>query len=342
MRAVPGARMRGLSLVELMVALGIGLVLLAGVIAVFVNSNSARSEAERTARQIENGRYALELITDDLRLAGFYGETNLSSAAVPAALTDPCSVADSDWLAAMPVHVQGYDDGSGAPACVGTAVKSSTDIVAVRRARACTAGASGCPAASAGGPYVQVSLCSTESSATPYVIGLQGTASFTLHQKDCTTVAGLRQYFVNIYFVSTDNGAGQSVPTLKRRELSGSTTVETPLVEGIENLQLVYGIDTSGDGLPDAYTPDPDNYTYSGCTTCTAPNNWSNVMTVQVFVLARNVDASPGYTDTKTYLLGTDSAGNAVTVGPFNDGYRRHVYSRTVRLANPAGRRDTP
>ena len=65
-------------------------------------------------------------------------------------------------------------------------------------------------------------------------------------------------------------------------------------------------------------------------------------MTTQFHILARNIDASPNYSDGKTYKLGIDSSGAAITAGPFNDGYRRHVYSGLVRIMNPAGRRDTP
>jgi type IV pilus assembly protein PilW len=332
----------GFTLVEFMVSIALGLVILAAVVSLFANTSSARGELERTSRQIENGRYAVELLSEDLGLAGFYGELNVAPIGAPAAVPDPCSTTATDWIAAIPVHVQGYDAGAGAPSCLGSNLKAGSDVVVVRRVRACVAGVSGCPAVSSGTPYLQVSLCSSEAATTPYLLGVSGATTYGLRLKDCATAAGLRQYLANTYFISTDNGAGQSIPTLKRRELTGAATIETPLVEGIDHLNVLYGIDNDGDGLPDAYTADPDTYSYAGCTTCTAPNNWTNVMTVQVFVLARNIEPSPGYTDTKTYTLGTDSAGAASTVGPFNDAYRRHVYTSVVRVANAAGRRDVP
>lgn len=334
--------MRGMSLVELMIAITIGLVILAGVIGIFSATSTARNEVERTSRQIENGRYAMELLSDDIKLAGFYGELNVGSVGTPSSLPDPCSTTLTDWQSAIPLHLQGYDNASSPPSCIGSSLKSNTDLLVVRRTSACTAGVSGCPAAASGTPYVQVSQCETESTATPYTIGLYGTASFTLRKKDCATATPLREYFVRTYFISTDNGQGQSIPTLKRRDMTGSTTIETPLVEGIEYMHFVYGIDYTGDGLPDAYTPDPGTFTYGGCSNCTAVNNWMNVMTVHIYLLARNIETSPGYTDTKTYNLGTDTAGAEVSVGPFNDGYRRHVYASVVRVINPAGRRDTP
>src|SRR5712691_6457768 len=90
-RAYP--RAAGLSLVELLVSIALGLMVLAGVIVVFANSSAARNELERSSRQIENGRYALELLSSDLRMAGFYGELGVGLLPVPAAMPDPCSTA---------------------------------------------------------------------------------------------------------------------------------------------------------------------------------------------------------------------------------------------------------
>ncbi len=339
----------GLSLVELMISIAIGLIILAAMVTIFANTSSARNEIERSNRQIENGRYAVELLSNDLRLAGFYGELDVGTMAAPGALTDPCSLTVADWQSSIRLHLQGYNNGTGAPTCV-PATKSSTDILVVRRARACTAGVSGCPDVAPDSPYLQVSLCESEPlpyapPPTPppyYVLGLDGTAAYPLRIRNCATPAGKRQYMVNIYFVSANNGAGQNIPTLKRMELTGSDFTETPLVEGIEFFKIAYGIDNDGDGAPDAYTPDPANYTYGGCTSCTPVNNWLNVVTAQLYILARNIDPSPGHTDTKTYTLGTDAAGNPFVVGPFSDAYRRHVFTSLVRIVNPAGRRDTP
>jgi len=334
-------RMTGLSLVELMISIVIGLLLLVAVTSIFVNTSASRNEIERTSRQIENGRYAVELLSDDVRLAGFFGELDVSTIASPGALPDPCSAVLTDLQASLPLHLQGYPGGAGAPACI-PAIKSNTDILVVRRTRACVAGVSGCPGTVAGSPYMQVSLCESEAPSTPYVLGLSGTASFSLRLRDCSTSSSLRQYFKNIYFVSSTNGAGQNIPTLKRLEFTGAGFTETPMVEGIEFFRVSYGIDNNNDGFPDAYTPDPASYTYAGCPSCTAVENWRNVMTAQIYVLARNIEATLGYSDSKTYNLGNDSAGNPIVVGPFSDGFRRHVYTNTVRVVNPSGRRDIP
>jgi type IV pilus assembly protein PilW len=325
----------GLSLIELMISITLGLMILSGVAFVFVNTSQARNEIERTSRQIENGRYAIELLTDDLALAGYYGELDVGALTAPGALpTDQCSISAVDWLAWIPLHIQGFDGGAGfsAATCALTNHKAGTDVLVIRRTRTCVAGTTGCDSVVAGNPYVQVSLCSTE--ATLNKIGVEGTETFDLKQNDCTNVAVKRQYYVHIYYISTDNGSGANVPTLKRIALEGTSWTTTPLVEGIEQMNLVYGVDSTvapgPDGSPDTYTAAPANIT-----------EWLNVVSVQIYLLARNLETSPDYTDGKTYNLGIDSLGAALNVTPA-DNYRRHIYSSVVRLNNPAGRKDTP
>lgn len=64
---------RGFSLVELMIALVLGLVLSAGIIQVFLANRQSQRVEQTVARLQENGRIALDIITQDLRMAGFYG-----------------------------------------------------------------------------------------------------------------------------------------------------------------------------------------------------------------------------------------------------------------------------
>jgi type IV pilus assembly protein PilW len=337
----PPRREAGLSLIELMVSMTLGLMILSGVLTVFFNTSAARNEVERTNRQIENGRFAVEVISTDLRLAGFYGEFDGATVGVPGALpADPCSLAAADWNAWLALHIHGYDAAGFASAnCSLANQKANSDVLVIRRARTCLAGVAGCEAAVAGQPYIQASLCADEVSS--HKLGLEGATAFDLKKKDCTATADKRQYYVRIYFISTDNGAGISVPTLKRLELTGAGWTTTALVEGIEEFNVEYGLDTDGDGAPDEYAADPNDHPQGACAGACPVNNWMNVVTARFHILARNLDASPDYVDAKTYELGADALGNPVTVSPGGP-YRRHVYSSLVRIANAAGRRDKP
>lgn len=356
MRFHPKSRrsMAGISIIELMIAMVLGLLILAGLASLFAGSSAARSEMERSSRQIENGRFAMELLGEDLRMAGFYGEFNAGSMIVPGALPDPCSANVADWEAAMPIAVQGYDNGNGFPAlCLPANVRPGTDMLLVRRAATCEAGTANCEPLVGGAPYVQVSKCSAgappENLVTPYKIGLQGSVVFNLGQRNCATLAGVRRYYARIYYISNDNGDGANIPTLKRLDMNGLVWTETPLVEGIEELNIEYGVDWVPPPLasppwnvvPDTYTADPTTFNPPGCTTCNAPGNWANVVTARINLLARNVDPSPNYIDTKRYILGRDALGNEISVNPGGP-YRRHAYSGVVRVVNVAQRRERP
>ena len=341
----PARRQRGLSLIELMISVAIGLVILTAIALVFLNASRTRTELERVSRQIENGRYAIELLSHDLRMAGFYGELDVAQIAGTALPADPCSLTASDWNTAIPVHIQGYDNGGFVSAnCALTNQKANTDVVIVRRARACLAGAAACDAHVAGTPYLQVSLCPTDPGTARHALGVDSSI-FTFRKKDCATTAEKRQYYVHIYYVSTDNGQGEAIPTLKRLQLAYSGGVvgwtDMPLVEGIEEFQMEYGLDQDGDGAPDAYAADPTDFPVGACAGACPLNNWMNVVTGRISILARNLEASPDYTDIKTYELGNDKNGTAITVTPA-DNFRRHVYSGLVRIANVSNRRDTP
>ena len=144
------ASSRGFSLIELMLSITLGLLILAGLSSIFVNTSQSSRELRRTAEQIENGRYAVELMTQDLRHAGFYGElTKLP--AVPAS-ADPCTlpasgaVSDTSNAAlALPIQVYpaaglGSSDFASVPAACAALIPSpanlapGSDIVVVRRA----------------------------------------------------------------------------------------------------------------------------------------------------------------------------------------------------------------
>lgn len=350
------SRQGGFSLAELMIAATIGLLILAGLSGVFATTSKSRGEVERANRQIENGRYAVQLLTDDLKLAGYFGEFNSGLLTLPAVMPDPCQTAVADLRTAMALHVQGSDNGSAVPSCLSD-VRSGTDIVVIRRASTCIAGTADCDTASAGRPYFQASLCKPSTGAP--VPELSSTSvldhfaidtvpgSLNLHKRNCTDVADLRRFVTHIYFVANNNTSSDGIPTLKRAELGGnegsSEFTIVPLVEGIESLQFEYGIDTDavGDpngGSPNAYTVDPDSF--NACIGAACVTNWYNVVSVKVHVLARNTEKTTGHTDTKTYTLGLNANGADQTLGPFNDAYKRHVYQSSVRLNNPAGRRE--
>jgi type IV pilus assembly protein PilW len=338
---LPRCRARALSLgftvVELVVAMTIGLFVVGGASAAYVFNQRTRAELERGSRQVENGRYAMQLLADELRHAGYLGELNPRGLAPPAAMPLACENVLDELRAALTVPLQGVDDAASVPSCLSD-VKPGTDIIAIRRASTCVAGTAGCTAFSAGHPHIQVSRCGAETAIARFRFA-SAAADLDRTNRDCSTPAGAHRYLSRIYYIASNNQAGDAIPTLKRAELNGTSWTIEPLVEGIENLQIDYGIDTDGNGSPDQYTSTPGSF--GGCSSAACQvQNWSNVTAIKLNLLARNLEPTPGHTDNKTYVLGIDNAGAERTVGPFGDRFRRHSYSGTVRPNNIAGRRE--
>jgi len=340
---------RGFTLIELMVALTVSLVLLFGLTVIFVGNSRAFSENEKASQQVENARYASAILSHGIRHAGFYGEvgdvTNLlltPPIIVPADLPDPCATDVASLRAAMPLPIQGVDAPGAVPPCLPDHV-AGTDVLVIRRANTTTVAAA---SAVANGYYTQTSFCATQ---TPVFKIDQG--GFVLDDKDCVTVAPIRQYHVEIYFISPcsistgSNGACKStdpaLPTLKRLDLrpAGDATCPmfaaaswclVPLVEGIENLQIEYGQSTVGDGAPDTYITSP-----------ASTAEWMQVMAIRLHLLARNLDRTSGFTDTKTYQLGQNADGSPLNATPGGP-YKRHAVTAVVRITNASQRKEKP
>jgi type IV pilus assembly protein PilW len=338
---------RGFSLVELMVAIVLGLFLLIGLISLLVSNVRNRSELDKSVRQIENGRYAVQQLSEDFQHAGYFGAPALTDFAAVLPTACPTTVASlgyapqtSPGTSTMPLPVYAL---AAAPACISNVKAGSALLVVSRVSTTPTTTA----AKVAAETYLQVSNCMNDM--LPFKIGTGAAGSFDLTQKDCTTPELLRKVVQHIYFVSPCNDcANDTTPTLKMAEYVDGAMSVVPLVEGIENLQLDYGIDLDSDGAPDCYLSNPGNPPVAEIAACpivapayvwtNAKTNWTNVMTARVHVLARNPEPSGGWTDDRSYDMGMGTG----TVGPFNDAYKRHAYSAVVRLNNSSGQREQP
>lgn len=342
-----GARhQRGISLLELMISMTIGLILLAGLVTVYINSAQSNAELNKAAQQIENGRFAIQSITDDLRHAGFYGQYYSVPAPGAAGLPDPCDYgsAGAPYAAlkeALLVPLQGYGAWNAAlSACLPAAnYKSGTDILVVRRVDSSATTAANFEV---GRLYVQANASSAEASnplvrAATSTTGTLGAGNTFFLLDRSNQPAPVRRLHVHVYFVSpcskpavcTGSAADDGIPTLKRLELVNGGFNVVPIAEGIENLQLDYGVDADGDGAPEVpFVENP-----------ATPQAWANVVAVNVSLIARAPEPSAGYSDPKTYRLGEfvtwTPAGAAL-------GFKRHAYGELARVINVSGRREIP
>jgi type IV pilus assembly protein PilW len=138
-------RPKGLSLIELMIALAISSVLVLGLVEVFAASRTAYQLSSGLARVQENGRFALDFMQRDVRMAGHLGCVNDQARFLPENVTPSRPALASTFLtnadqlagnyAAAPKPLQfdfgleGYDakiDGTGAATSTGTTIALAT------------------------------------------------------------------------------------------------------------------------------------------------------------------------------------------------------------------------
>lgn len=320
---------RGMTLIELMVGLTIGMIVAVAALKLFGDSSANGKNIQRASIQIENARYAAELLREELQLAGFFGEANTLGATY--STPNPCEVAPSGFAAvpySLPTPVRGYG-AAEAVACLANR-RAGTDALVARRLDVFSVD----PAAVAAGnaqTYVQHSFCETDPVATPMVVATQK-ASFTLRNRACNAVNRVRAYVSRIYFVADCSRCGSdNIPTLKRVELVGNQLVETSLVEGVETLRFEYGLDTNNDGAPDVYR--------TALAAAGPQSLWENVVALKVHLIVRSSEPALGSNLAGEQVFDLGGVGQITMV---SDGFVRRAYTATVRLINPSSVRESP
>ena len=315
--SVPG-RAAGLTLVELLVAMTIGLVLIAGATQVYVDSSKSYAVNETTARLQENARYAMSVLEPDLRMSGYWGLTNVSDGIGGKALpTDAqfnpfgapaASTCGVNFPLLLGFPVQGTNDSYAATCAANSAAMPNADTITVRRASAITV-----PPATASGP---LRICSTRTSGL-LVTDISGTF--------CQDVnAQINNLIVNLYYV--DQSSSQAgVPSLRRKALNGPAACTAPvsaapcfqdteIVPGVEDLQVQYGVDLSGGAGPASGAA--SEYLDAGATltnlltSATAP---AQIVSVRIWLLVRSDSPESGFTDDRTYEYGDRLTNNGTT-----------------------------
>ena len=94
-----------------------------------------------------------------------------------------------------------------------------------------------------------------------------------------------------------------------------------PLVEGIENMQILYGQDSDADGVADSYVS-AANVTDWGSAN-------GGIASIRIALLVSTVDDAGATDNTPTFRLL-----NAPALGPFNDNMLRRVFTRTILVRN--------
>jgi type IV pilus assembly protein PilW len=317
------SRQRGLTLIETMISLILGLFLVTSLITVFISGNRTYRQDLQQARMQESARFALKTLAEDLSMMGFFGNYVAPSTGVSFTLDSDCGPEASVWALDMSTPIAYSVAKSGTQisesySCIDDAhFVDGTDVLSIKRVE--------------GLPISRTTSSPADDGMVFLRSSPSGGGSLVLYDKDEILAPMISdwRYLARLYYIRNESlkGAADGIPTLYRKELVGSGVTENDggIARGIEYFHLEFGIDSEAiDGNPDTRPDGAPNYYLA------TPDavQLSAAVTARIHVLARSRESITGYTNTRSYRMG------AVELGPFDDGFYRRVFSTTVHMRN--------
>lgn len=300
----------GMTLVELLVAMTIGLFLIGGALYVYSQSRNSYQAGDSLARLQESARFALDTLEPDVRLAGYWGrhaEPALVTVAAGLAVTCASGGADAtDWALDRLDEPAGASDDAydlPCPAFNGTP-RAGSDVLVVRH----VSGEQVTPEAG------QIQALST----------LGG----SLLVNDGTGPGPeeiINDVVVNAYYINDRSSFDPALPSLRQLTLARNGVLrDEEVIPGVENLQVQFGLDANRDGTVERYV-DPDDPAVAG----------ARIGAVRLWLLVGTPAEESGYQDAGSYQ---PLDGDLAPIVPGEPGYpadyRRLAVTKTIQLRN--------
>lgn len=282
---ISSIKQAGFGLIEIMIAMTLGLLLLGGIGYVYLGSSAAFRTTDNLSRIQENARYALEVMSRDIRMAGYVGCGNIAAMTVKTIASPP--------VPAMSVNnaLIGYDNGSGwtNPSTVPRVAGDVLSIMAAFGSGATLAGnlrpsnanvqINGNPNGFKQGDVLVVTDCANaDVFKVTNLPGSSGTVTLThgsgSNSGNRTGIYGSDAFVMRVdqysYFIGNNAAGNRSLYRV------GYDANAEELVENVHDMQLRYGLDTNDDGTTDSYSA--------------TPGNWTQVVSVTINLLMRSPD----------------------------------------------------
>jgi type IV pilus assembly protein PilW len=330
------SREKGLTLIELLVAMTLGLLLIGGAIGFFLSTKQANLTLDALSRNQESGRFAMSLLTQNIRLAGYAGCSNLQDI-TPNVIAMPTPTHGFD----LNSTIIGFDNASANVADhAPTGWLEGTDFLVISHVDDCAAdltaklgslngeivisSANNCDFAV--NDYLLITDCETADLFRATAVSVLTSESKEEIDHACTetdprnTTANLsRQYrqnstvmkfYQSTYFIGKNTNKN---PALYKKDHTGSAV---ELVDNVADMQIRYGTDTNADGIVDTYQNANDI------------SDWGRVLSVELSLLIRSDDHALGQPQTVTFN-GTD-----LNDGNDADKRLRSIFNSSVSIRN--------
>jgi type IV pilus assembly protein PilW len=310
----------GLGLLEVLVALFIGVFLLTGALTIYSNGRGTIEVTARINRMQESGRYALEMMEPDVRGAGYWGTlTSTDFVAGRAGPGDPVTIdvindCENNWAINLDRPVEGSDNANPFPASCLSGIDTyaaGTDTLVLRRA-------GGSPVATVDLQPATLYLRADESRAELF-IGTTEPPGFSPTAQNYPLVT-------HAYYISPTSDLDPNVPSLRRLVLDNNGVdpfvTDEELVSGAEDLQVQWGLDTDADGSVNSYV-DPNPLV-----------DLAAVLSVRLWLRMRTTLEEDGFVDNASYVYADVDYTPEVTLDQQDERFRRLLVSKTVSLRN--------
>jgi type IV pilus assembly protein PilW len=326
-------RCHGFSLVELMVALVITLILLAGIGQIYLSSKKSFTIQDTLGHQQENARYAVEVIAQDVRRSSYWGgNADIELITGTAGMVNDdgtCKTTDNSWGRMLDLPIFGKNNTNAGYDCIPDADYLDSDILVVRYQAPWQVPSQTTPDFEDNRLYLRSSLTASGDALGRVFKGKDADNASNDMDLDASTDPApserVAELIAHAYYIGPSGSTcrGGIVPSLFRESLDENGIPQAEeIATGVERFEVQYGVDNDGDHSIDQYL-DADAID----TDTTVVPNWGQVVAVSFWILTRSECPETGYTSDSTYTMaGVDY--------PFNDGYRRQLYSTTVMLRN--------
>lgn len=316
------SKQRGVTLVELMVGMVIGLFILGATASVYLANREAYRTADIASRLQENGRIALRVITEDLQMAGFMGNSVVAGridgrSGTPTTLPLAANDCANYWYLNLATRIEMSNDAImyGGTCMQNRDYLATTDIVAVKRAAMGLISTAQLP------DHADWTLLRTDLSRGAFFLGGTTPPASFVTDPDITVD---RRWLAHVYFVAREEGES---PALRRLRLGSGPQLrlDSFLVPGVQDLQVQFGIDADKDGVAESFV-EPGS------------EGSAEIVAARVWILMQSETLEPDFDDSATYVYAgksyTPGDGSPIETGANPEQYRRMLLSATVALRN--------
>lgn len=324
----------GLSLVELMIALSLGLVLLLGVYQIFDLQQRGFSLVVDVNEREDNAQLALKILSDAIRMADHWGGVSADEVKqLSQSLSAKPGACDESWVFDSRRAIFGLQgqkmvssiQGLPSQCLKATDYQAESDLLAIRYADSHQL-------------FTDAQVSSKRYQQHYFVRSEAGHKAVLFQGKDYAAAQDYIEdhgyhytmaFHSSLFFIKPCSkqmlGCSHHDHVLMRLHLQGDRYVQQALVEGIEQMHFEYGIDATEDGRVDKYL------------TADKVVKWSSVRSIRLFLLVRSAVKDNLLDEQgKVYLMSSAASASKdqYVVDQAGRYYRRKVYQQEIAIRN--------